>query len=289
MSSARAWDAGGHMLCGEIAWTHSSPAVREKVAALLPGLDQRFSGGQPYNFTTVGCWMDDMRELKKDYAWSRWHYVEILKTPDASGFQIPEPPHAIWAIHNSLDALRDAKTAPARRSEALGILIHVVQDIHQPLHACGWNDRGGNGYLIYGVAFADLYKGGRPNLHAFWDQGYRVEPEKIKIRESWLMPQPGARPEPGSGLIAEEAKKIMAAHPAEQLAAEVAELRPEAWAKESYTLGCTKAYPDGPHPGETAVQTLWPEFAVQTREIAQRRVALAGYRLAKVLASLFAD
>jgi hypothetical protein len=65
---ARAWDPGGHMLCGEIAWSVSSPAVREKVAALLPGLDQRFSGGQVYNFTTVGCWMDDMRELKKDYA-----------------------------------------------------------------------------------------------------------------------------------------------------------------------------------------------------------------------------
>jgi hypothetical protein len=210
LSTANAWDPAGHMLAGEITWQMSTPEVRQKVEELIRGLDSRFSGGQPYNFTTVGCWMDDMRSLKRDYQWSRWHYVEILRTPDASGFMLPEPPHVVWAVQNSLEALRDEKTSPGRRSEALGMLIHTVQDLHQPLHACGWNDRGGNGYLVYGVAFADIFPGTKPNLHAFWDEAYRVEARDGKIVESYLMPELGHRPIPGEGVIADEARKIMA-------------------------------------------------------------------------------
>jgi hypothetical protein len=71
--------------------------------------------------------------------------------------------------------------------------------------------------------------------------------------------------------------------------AEASELKPEAWAKESYTLGCTKAYPPGDHPGDTEVRTLSPDFAAPSQEIAARQIALAGYRLAKVLEDLYGE
>jgi len=287
-AAAFAWDPAGHMLAGEVAYQASSPEVRAKVAQLVSGLDQRFSGRQVYNFTTSGCWMDDMRSLKKDYAWSKWHYVEILKTPDASGFKLPEPPHVVWAVGNSLEAVRDPKTSPARQSEALGMLIHVVQDIHQPLHCGGWNDRGGNGYLTYGVAFADVFPGTKPNLHAFWDEAYRVEAKDGKIVESFLCPELGQRPLPGDGgIIAKEAAKIIGRFPIEKLATEVSELNPEVWARESYALMCAKAYPPGDQPSDTEVRTVPPEFAEPSREIAQKRIALAGYRLAAVLKMAF--
>ena len=80
---------------------------------------------------------------------------------------------------------------------------------------------------------------------------------------------------------------MMTQFPAESLAGESAVLDPVAWAKESHVLGCTKAYPPGPHPGDHEVRTLAPEFAAPAQQIAARRIALAGYRLARVLDGLF--
>ena len=90
-----AWDAAGHMLVGEIAWTQMTPAARERAAELVKTLDPRFHGGRPYNFITAGCWMDDMRS-KKGYAWSKWHYVNIPFTPSGTECVLPEPPHVVW-------------------------------------------------------------------------------------------------------------------------------------------------------------------------------------------------
>ncbi len=287
-ATAHAWDLAGHMIVGEIAWQASTPAVREKVGELVRGLDTTFSGGQAYNFITANAWLDDMRAQGRKYEWGKWHYVDIAKTADGSAFALPDPPHVVWAIEDSLKILRDSQTPAAKRSEALGILMHCVGDLHQPLHACTWDDRGGNGYLVGGVAFSDLYKGGRGNLHAFWDEAYRVEVRGGKIVESFITPPITSRPEPGkAGVTTAAAKQIMAEFSAEALATEIFVQEPVAWARESHVLGCTKAYPSGPHPGDQEVRTLPPEFASGARKIAERRVALAGYRLARLLAGLF--
>lgn len=287
-AAAHAWDLSGHMIVGEIAWRASTPAVREKVAELAHGLDTTFSGGVAYNFVTAQAWLDDMRAQGRAYQWAKLHYVDIPKTNDGSAFALPEPPHIVGAIEESLGTLRNPQVAAAKRSEALGILMHCVGDIHQPLHACTWDDYGGNRYLLAGIAFSDLYKGGRGNLHAFWDEAYRVEARDGKIVESFITPPITSRPAPDEdGVIKTAASEIMLEYPADTLAAETTLLDPVAWARESHVLGCTKAYPPGPHPRDTGVRTLEPEFAGPARKIAQRRVALAGYRLAKILAALF--
>jgi hypothetical protein len=275
------------MLVGEIAWQGSTSEVRGKVDALVRSLDSTFAGGRPYNFVTANCWLDDMRS-RQGYQWSRYHYVDVARTEDASGFKIGDPPHVVWAIEDSMKTLQDSSAPESKRIEALGILIHCVGDVHQPLHACTWDDRGGNGYLVAGVTFADLCKGGRGNLHAFWDEGYRVEVSGGKIIESFATPPITARPEPGqASVINEEARRIMKTYPATDLASDITILDPTAWARESYVLGCTLAYPPGPHPGNNEVRPLTPEFATATQAIAAKRVALAGYRLARVLDSLF--
>lgn len=277
------------MIIGEIAWQASTPAVRAKVEELVRELDTTFSGGQAYNFVTANAWLDDMRGQGRRYEWGKWHYVDIAKTDDGAAFALPEPPHVVWAIEDSVKALRDPQTPPAKRSQALGVLMHCVGDLHQPLHACTWDDRGGNGYLVGGVSFSDLYKGGRGNLHAFWDEAYRVEARDGKVVERFITPPITSRPEPGKDSdIATTAKQVTAAFPADALASEIATQNPAVWARESHVLGCTKAYPPGPHPSDHEVRTLPPEFATDARKIAERRVALAGYRLARVLNDLFA-
>ncbi|MCX8497775.1 MAG: ABC transporter permease subunit, partial [Caulobacteraceae bacterium] len=67
---AVAWDGGGHMLTGQIAWERLRPDVRLKVSALAARLPNEYNEKQPYNFVTAPAWMDDMRSMPK-YPWSK--------------------------------------------------------------------------------------------------------------------------------------------------------------------------------------------------------------------------
>jgi len=289
VTQARGWDSAGHMLVGQIAWELSSPATRRAVDDLVSTLDPRFNNGQPYHFVTVGCWMDDLRSLpRKEYPWSAWHYIDSPKTEDGSGFKLPQPPHVVWAIGENLKTLRDRKAEPGERAKALGMLFHWVGDIHQPLHTTTWDDRGGNGYLIAGVHFSDLVPGQLANLHTFWDKAFRFDSRDGMIAELWASLKTGERPKaPGQGIIGEEARFLMARFPRKALP----ELKPladaAAWARESHLIGCKSAYPAGPHPGNTEVRRLTPEFAQTTYPIACRRVVLAGHRMARLLEEVF--
>ena len=289
-ANASAWDAGGHMLVGQIAWELSSPQVRGAVDEMVATLDSRYNSGQPYNFTTVSCWMDDLRALPKtEYPWSTWHYVDSEKTDDGRLFKLPEPPHVVWAIGENLKTLRNKQAPAEERAKALGMLFHWVGDIHQPLHTTTWNDRGGNGYLISGVHFSDLMPGMVANLHTYWDKAFRFDVREGMVVELWANPKVGARPKPGEGIIAEEARALMQRFPRPGLT-ELAQLgNAEAWAKESHLIGCRSAYPPGPHPGNTEAPKLTPEFAHASYEISGRRVVMAGYRMAALLAEILGE
>ena len=287
-ATARAWDPGGHMLVGDIAWNLSSPRVRSAVDEMVATLDTRFNGGQRYNFTTVSCWMDDLRSMpKKEYLWLAWHYVDAEKTEDGKSFKLPEPPHIVWAIGENLKTLHDKHAPAAERAKALGMLFHWIGDIHQPLHATTWNDRGGNGYLISGVHFSDLMPGMVANLHTFWDKACRFDVREGMVVELWANPKIGARPKPGVGIIGEEARTLMNRFPRAVLAELAESGNAEAWARESHLIGCKSAYPPGPHPDNTEAPRLPLEFAHEAHGIAERRIVIAGYRLAGVLKEIF--
>ncbi len=287
---ALAWDAAGHMLVDEIAWEQTKPAARAKVSALVATLETTYNEGQAYNFITAGCWMDDMR-AKKGYEWSKWHYVDAPYTPSGAPFTIPaEGPHIVWAIEQNLATLRNPASTPAEQSLAVAMLMHFVGDIHQPLHATDWNDRGGNGFLIAGVTFTDLVSRSAPNLHTLWDKGFRFTGRDGANIELWQSPGIAARPKAaGEGVIATEAAKIIAAFPSAGLPELAGPQSAAMWARESHTIGCLAGYPLGPHPSDHEVVTLAPEFISRTGQIAQMRVAAAGYRLAALLNDLFAS
>jgi hypothetical protein len=287
---ARAWDAGGHMLIDEIAWTQMKPAARSTASDLVRTLDPTFNDRRPYNFVTSGAWMDDMRGLGKDYHWGRLHYIDIPWTPSGVEIKLPTAPHVLSGIDDCLSSLRDPATSPARRTEALGMLIHFVGDLHQPLHVTERNyDRGGNSYLIAGVPFSDLIQRQASNLHTFWDKAYRFDGVADRIVETWIPPGVASRPDaPGQGIIAEEAKKIMAEFPRKKLPELATPGDATTWAEQTHTVGCLHAYPPGDPPPNTEVRALEPAFAHEAHAIANRQLALAGYRLADLLNSLFA-
>lgn len=285
---AAAWDAGGHMLTGQIAWERLRPEVRAQVSALAAKLPNEYNARQPYNFVTAPVWMDDMRSMPK-YPWSKLHYVTLEYTAAGTPIVIPEPPHILSGIADCIAALKSADTPEERRVEALGMLVHFVGDLHQPLHATDWaGDRGGNGYLIMGVTFSDLMPKMTANLHTFWDKAYRFDTKAGKAVEVWRCPEIKDRPKlPGQGVIAEQAKEFMLRFPEASLYQLADKGGAVAWARESHLIGCLAAYPQRPYPAADEPVALTPEFIGKAREIAGQRVTLAGYRLGNLLNEIF--
>ena len=287
-AGARAWDPAGHMLVSEIAWDHTHPAARARVNESAQRLEATYNAGQPYHFVTAGCWMDDLRS-KKGYPWAAWHYVTIPWSVDGKAFSLPAPPHVVWAIEQNVRTLKESDPESKDVALALAMLIHFVGDVHQPMHATDRDDRGGNGVLIGGVPFTDLWPGTVPNLHAFWDKAFRFDRGGSKVVELWIAPDLSARPKtPGEGIIAAEAKKISAQFPRTKFGAALQQSEPGEWARESHVLGCTVGYPEGATASDSDVVAITPEFAAKARGIATERVALAGYRLADLLNALLA-
>jgi hypothetical protein len=278
------------MLVDEIAWMQMKPGARAVAADLVRALDPTFNDGRTYNFITAGAWLDDMRGLGKDYHWSKLHYIDIPWTPSGVEMRLPPQPHILSGIDNCLLSLRDPATSPARRTEALGMLIHFIGDLHQPLHVTERNfDRGGNTYLIAGVPFSDLSQRQVANLHTYWDKAFRFDGVDGRVVETWVAPTVGSRPDtPDQGIIAAEAKKIMAAFPREKLPELATPGDATTWAQPTHTIGCLKAYPPGDPPSNAEVRALEPAFVHESHTIANRQLALAGYRLADLLNSLLA-
>ena len=224
------------------------------------------------------------------YPWSKLHYVNLEYTATGSPVVIPPPPHILSTIGECVAALKAPATTGEKRVEALGMLTHLVGDLHQPLHATDWGDRGGNGYLIMGVPFSDLLPKMVANLHTFWDKADRFDTRAGKAVEVWRCPVSKDRPKaPGQGIIAEQARELMLRFPAASLDQLAERGGPVAWARESHIIGCLAAYPQRPYPAADEPVALTPEFIVKAREIAGQRVTLAGYRLGNLLNEIFAD
>jgi len=257
------WNATGHMVIGAIAEPRLNPVARANVERLL----KINASPKSATFITAGVWMDDVRAQGVGY-FDRWHYHNRAHSPDGTPF--PKEPHAdnvAWAINESVTMLGDKYVPNFEKARALRILLHTVQDIHQPLHAGSRytavlpeGDRGGNGFRLSRVGKAK-------NLHAYWDSAIGLFAENLD------RPLP-----PTSEPVVTLARSVVAAYPPEKLP-ERAELNPEKWLDEGYQLLTTVVYPTSATPDEA--------YVVRSREIARRRVALAGYRLAALLNTIW--
>jgi hypothetical protein len=64
--------------------------------------------------------------------------------------------------------LKNPATPPAERLLALKFLVHLIGDLHQPLHAADHHDRGGNCVGLIPPQDAQDDRGVQ-TLHAYWD------------------------------------------------------------------------------------------------------------------------
>ncbi|MDT8992642.1 S1/P1 nuclease [Curvibacter sp. APW13] len=151
---AHAWGVEGHQIIAAIAQSQLQPAAAKEVQRLLalePGA----------TLVSISTWADEHRNP----ATAPWHYVNFPKgncqyVPERD---CPDGKCVVEAIRKQSDILQ-FEANDEKRLTALKYLVHLVGDIHQPLHA-GWGeDRGGNSYQLQAFMRGS-------NLHAWWDTG----------------------------------------------------------------------------------------------------------------------
>ena len=289
MSAGRAWAWGpaGHMAVAIIAYQQMPPELQQRCVAILqahPNIEKwkEKSVGDPpalaamYTFAKASTWPDEIRRGNSPYDHPGWHYVDYpLEPPNyplVAGLA-PED-NILFGINQSEKTLQDTSATPEQQAAALSWLIHLVGDIHQPLHAAELvtptyplpeGDRGGNKFYV-SVGGNDI------NLHAFWD----------RLPGQFFSPP----------FAADAAGKLEAQFPRASLAELAKPSDPTAWSLESRELAIDKAYLRGKLIGspDSKVQPppLPPDYLKESKEVADRRVALAGYRLADLLKQVFA-
>ena len=273
------WDAAGHRTIAAIAWEHLTPRARTRAVELLlhgPVL-ANFASLRPAAgteaardralFLNAATWADLVRN--RTQAWhvyhhATWHYadfywdVENGQPHDIPGTG-PDSLNAVERIVALRATLVDASAADTTRAVALAWLLHLVGDIHQPLHCSSRvtsddtlprGDAGGNAFRLDDDR----------NLHAYWD----------RMLDASVAPEAG---EDSIAYAARMAQAIERAQPPVTAPADVS-----GWAQEGLRLAQTVVYAGVSRGGAPSAA-----YEAEALKISERQIARAGYRLAALL------
>jgi hypothetical protein len=168
-SQALAWGQEGHSIVAELAQHRLSPQAAAEVSRLL---------GQGRSLASVSSWADDVRDQRPETY--NWHFVDIPLAetkydPDRDCRPTEKGDCIVAALERLKVEMRCAGSDDLKR-DALRYVVHLVGDIHQPLHTVD-EARGGNDIRVEArFAGAKTCKGGpcpiypsRSNLHTVWD------------------------------------------------------------------------------------------------------------------------
>ncbi len=286
-TTAGAWSRAGHMVIGAMAYAmlrdldptaleaslellRSHPHYTALLAApsdwRLDEEDQRVA-----LFMRASRWADDTRsEPFDELSRSTWHYVNFHYQPP--GLTPPGAPDRDGFLVRALDEnlLRlTGGNSPEQRAIALAWLLHLVGDVHQPLHSVALfdadhlrGDRGGNEF------FVRVSEGSRTvRLHALWDNLLIGTDRFRDVRNRATLLRARAS---GDSMR-------RAGHEASDFVA---------WSGESAELAVQYVYLGGRLRSGTQLQgALIPaEYLNNARPVAQQQAVLGARRLARLLA-----
>ncbi|MEE4246806.1 MAG: S1/P1 nuclease, partial [Kangiellaceae bacterium] len=131
----------------------------------------------------ISNYIDEQRSNPSNF-WQKtaspWHYVTVAKGKTYSSNTVTSKGDAITALAHYTNILKDKSNTKERRSLALKFIVHLIADLHQPLHVGNGTDSGGNKIRVKFF--------GRPtNLHRIWDSGL-IDREQLSYTEwsNWL-------------------------------------------------------------------------------------------------------
>ncbi|MDR1350281.1 MAG: S1/P1 nuclease [Zoogloeaceae bacterium] len=262
-SASHAWNAAGHRQIAALAWEVMTPTTRRQAVALLrqhpdyPRWRKRQQENDPdYGiFLEASIWADEIRGDRRFYGGRDAPTPRLPCFPDMQR-------HGDWHYRDPGGGEIDSRLARfahdlahgarAEKIYALPWLLHLVGDIHQPLHTGGRNDRGGNQFYVR-VPAAKRKK--PQTLHGYWDD----------------LPGPSGQ----RGAALKSRADFLRRLPSPSSAEAVGDIR--RWYDESRTLIAREVYP----PRRDA--TLDANFHRRAQHHADLRLRAAGARLGRWL------
>ena len=286
-SESAAWDRGGHYLVGAVAWEGMSESARAESVRLmlqaphdsdLPGLwsleiSEPESRARGF-FVRAANWADLVKDRglpdrQARYDRFDWHFVNWFWRPTPQGPLYLESRRRFGQLLHQLERLQQSVVASKRPPRARGLdvawIVHLVGDVHQPLHASARvtseepdGDRGGNDFPL---AFGDA-----SNLHAYWDtalsRGYPRRPDRSLTQ--WAV---------------ETAEALLQEHPRTDFEEELERVSFEEWSWYGAQFAMRSAFPPELVRGGSPPSSYEAMALLESK----RRVVLAGYRLADKL------
>ena len=325
-SRVSAWNDTGHMLAAEIAYRQVGLAERARAVQILkdafqgPDSLERFeqdltagmpSGASPgerdhYIFLKAATWPDILRDgphsdhphpLHGEFHKGGWHFIDLPFAPPGDGVAppppVPTPPgmdpqDAISAIRLCIADVKAPGTSKRIRAARLCFLLHMVGDIHQPLHAAAMfstdhlpgGDHGGNLQLVR--LPGDAAEHDRvATLHSVWDGlfGYDTRLGTLRTLGDQILHGPTTRPDVLSSML-ERKDPMQWAHESRDDAVQFAYLNGQLKTLRGMSLD---GFRQQHQLKARDVPSLPNNYRADALPIAEKRVALAGCRLAEIL------
>ena len=273
---AMAWSGPGHLLIAAEAYRQLTPELKAEAFHVLqwhPDFAKWTNAYHPnpsldlaaYVFLRSSTWPDEIRHSDSIYDHPDWHFVDYPLRPPSFPFETDARTNddVLFGIAQCEQTLCNTNAAPELRAVYLSYLIHLVGDIHQPLHCESFfndaypnGDRGGNDFYV-----KPDQNGVR--LHEIWDGllGSSSSP-----RAQW-----------------NDAIALGVKFPRSSLPVLLTDTTPKSWSLESRQLAISAGYLNGKLAGATNLETAPPLPAGYTKAaqaVAERQGALAGDRLA---------
>jgi S1/P1 Nuclease len=241
-TQALAWSQIGHRVTGAIA----EPLLSRKAKAAITGI----LGNE--SLAEASTWADEMRSSPEVFWQSTanpWHYVTVPPGKTYSEVGAPPEGDANTALKQFEATLRNPAATKAEKQLALRFTVHIIGDLHQPLHVGNGTDRGGNDRKV-------TFGRDETNLHAVWD-GNLVDRQQLSYTEMTAFLTRRLTPD---------------------LKRQWANKDPLVWIGESATIRAT-IYP--------SEDRLSYRYAFNQQEILDQRLMQAGVRMAAYFNDLF--
>ncbi|MBK8292724.1 MAG: S1/P1 nuclease [Flammeovirgaceae bacterium] len=165
VSEGFGWGATGHRATGLVAEQYLSAKAKKRIKQILNG----------ESLAMVSTWMDEIRSDSTYNYTTDWHWTTI---PDGGLYEDVESNldgKVVMMIEKFTQELKAGKLTPKQEQEYLKMLIHMVGDMHQPLHVGKPGDRGGNDVKV-------KWFRSESNLHRVWDSEM-IDDSKLSYTE----------------------------------------------------------------------------------------------------------
>lgn len=169
------WGATGHRAIGLIAEKYLNAKARKKLKVLLNG----------ESLAMASVWMDEVRSDSTYNYMNDWHWVTIETGQSYDQSKKNPNGDVVMTLERLISDLKARKLSGTQEVEAIKIILHLVGDIHQPLHVGCCDDQGGNRVRV-------KWQRNDSNLHRVWDSDM-IDDTKLSYTElaNWL-PTPDA-------------------------------------------------------------------------------------------------